>query len=83
MDVDPWENAPPIDPSAWGPNISPELRQALIDADQRFRAMTSEQRKAMYRAQRDSWVRAMSTPCEHGELDWEQWVRACLRAFGG
>ncbi|MGX1096558.1 hypothetical protein [Amorphus sp. MBR-141] len=22
--------------------------------------------------QRASWVRAFTTPCEHGELDWEQ-----------
>lgn len=29
-------------------------------------------------AQRQSWVRGMTTPCEHGELDFEQ-CPGCLR----
>jgi len=34
--------------------------------------MTPEQRKAHDEAQRASFVRGMTTPCEHGVLDFEQ-----------
>lgn len=35
-------------------------------------AMSDEERQAMWQAQRESFVRAMTTPCEHGVLDFEQ-----------
>lgn len=34
--------------------------------------MSEEERQAMWQAQRKSFVRAMTTPCEHGVLDFEQ-----------
>lgn len=50
-----------------GRNIDELLSQAKARVD----AMTAEERAEMHRAQRESFVRAMTTPCEHGELDWE------------
>lgn len=41
-------------------------------AKARVDAMTPEQQKAHWQAQRESWVRGMTTPCEHGVLDFEQ-----------
>lgn len=46
------------------------LERAIADAKRRYEAMTPEQRKTMWDAQRESWVRAFA-PCEHDELDWE------------
>lgn len=47
--------------------------QAMIDeAMKRYRAMSPEAQAEMWRKQRESWVRAFTTPCEHGELDFEQ-----------
>ncbi len=47
--------------------------QMLIDAaKKRVDAMTPVEREEMWRKQRESFVRAMTTPCEHGELDFEQ-----------
>lgn len=43
-----------------------ELQKLLHQAAQR--PMT----EAEIQEQRESWVRAMTTPCEHGELDFEQ-----------
>lgn len=34
--------------------------------------MTPQEREAMLEAQRQSWVRAFTSKCEHGLLDWEQ-----------
>lgn len=34
--------------------------------------MSEEERQAMWQAQSESFVRAMTTPCEHGVLDFEQ-----------
>ena len=52
--------------------ISPDLEAALERAREWDRTATPEQKKAMRDAQRESWVRAMTTPCEHGVLDFEQ-----------
>ncbi|KDR87696.1 MULTISPECIES: hypothetical protein [Agrobacterium] len=47
--------------------------QKLIDAAKdRVETMTQAEREEMYRRQRSNFVRAMTTPCEHGELDFEQ-----------
>ena len=47
--------------------------EALLKASvERVKAMTPEEREAMFDAQRKSWARAMTTPCEHGVLDFEQ-----------
>lgn len=35
-------------------------------------ALNYEMTPAEIEAQRRSWVRGMTTPCEHGELDFEQ-----------
>jgi len=48
-------------------NIDDLLRKA----NERYDAMSPEQQEAMWKAQRQSWVRAFTTPCEHGSLDWE------------
>lgn len=52
--------------------MSPELGAAIERARKLVDAMTPPQRKAMIDAQRESWVRAFTTPCEHGMLDFEQ-----------
>lgn len=45
---------------------------ALLDAAKRkVLSMTPEQKREMIRQQRGSFVRAMTTPCEHGVLDFE------------
>lgn len=36
-----------------------------------YQAMTPEQRQQMLEEQRKSFVRGMTTPCEHGILDFE------------
>ena len=41
--------------------------EEMLDAAQ-IHQMTPEE----IEAQRQSWVRGMTTPCEHGELDFEQ-----------
>ena len=55
--------------------MNAETLQGLISkANARYDAMSPEQQADMWRKQRDSFVRAMTTPCEHGELDWETCV---------
>ena len=49
-----------------------DFKKLVNEAIGRYNAMTPEQQEAHNRAQRESWVRAMTTPCEHGELDFEQ-----------
>lgn len=56
-----------------------ELKDLLDRANERVARMTPEERQAMKRAQRDSFIRAMTTPCEHGVLDFEQ----CGECRGG
>lgn len=51
--------------------MSPELEQAIRRARAVVAAMTPDERAAMVRAQRESWIRAMA-PCEHGHPDFEQ-----------
>lgn len=59
--------------------------QAIVDeAVRRYNAMTPEEQAAMWKAQRESWVRAFE-PCEHGDPDWEtcpECLSASLRARG-
>lgn len=51
--------------------MSPELTALIERARAMVDAMTPEERAAMIRAQRDSFIRAMA-PCEHGNPDFEQ-----------
>ena len=46
-------------------------KQLFADAQARYDAMTPEQQKSMWEAQRQSWLRGMA-PCEHGVRDFEQ-----------
>jgi hypothetical protein len=50
----------------------PDLDELLRRSVEAVKAMSPEERAAMHEAQRQSWVRAFTTPCEHGELDFEQ-----------
>ena len=51
----------------------PETFEAAVArAMDAYNAMTAEQQSAMWKAQRESFIRGMSTPCEHGALDFEQ-----------
>lgn len=60
-----------------------EIRQRLADIERARAAMPAEERAELERnerqAQRESWVRGMTTPCEHGVRDFEQCgeCRAC------
>lgn len=49
-----------------------DLQRLFALAKARVDAMTPAERAEMHQAQRESWVRGMCTPCEHGELDFEQ-----------
>lgn len=49
-----------------------ELKRLVLAAQQRYDAMNPEQKKSMWDAQRESWVRGMTARCEHGVLDFEQ-----------
>lgn len=55
-----------------------KLDELFAKAKARVAAMTPAERAAMYEAQRQSWIRGMATPCEHGDLDWET-CPECLR----
>lgn len=59
--------------------MSPELTTLLENARKAYDAMTAEQKEEMWRAQRESWVRAFA-PCEHGDPDWET-CHECLSNF--
>jgi hypothetical protein len=48
------------------------LKIAVEQAKAKLAAMSEEERQAMWQAQRESFVRGMTTPCEHGALDFEQ-----------
>ncbi|NTB01584.1 hypothetical protein [Agrobacterium tumefaciens] len=58
-----------------------DLKKVIEDAKSRVAAMLKEDREEMWRKQRDSFVRSMTTPCEHGELDFEQCAKC--RQEGG
>lgn len=49
-----------------------DLKAAADAAHARLAAMTPEDQAAHWQAQREIFVRAMCTPCEHGMLDYEQ-----------
>jgi hypothetical protein len=49
-----------------------DLAKLLEAAKARVDAMTPIERAEMHQAQRESWARGMCTPCEHGELDFEE-----------
>lgn len=48
-----------------------ELKALADAAHARVAAMSPEDQAAHWDAQRKSFVRAMTTPCEHGVLDFE------------
>ncbi len=48
------------------------LNDLIEKSKAKLAAMSEEERQAMWQAQRESFVRAMTTPCEHGVLDFEQ-----------
>lgn len=50
----------------------PTLEELLAKAKDRVSKMSPEEYQAMMDAQRASFVRGMTTRCEHGELDFEQ-----------
>lgn len=52
--------------------MSTELEAAFERARRWEANATPEEKAAMRAAQRESWVRGMTTPCEHGVLDFEQ-----------
>lgn len=60
-----------------------QFRRLFREAVRRYEAMTPEQRKAHDEAQRASFVRGMTTPCEHGVLDFEQCAECRTRPHGG
>jgi hypothetical protein len=53
-----------------------EIRLRLADIERERAALPPEERAELERrerqAQRESWIRGMTTPCEHGVLDFEQ-----------
>lgn len=55
-----------------GLKVPTKLNRLLADAKRQVANMTPKQREEMFARQRESFVRAMTTPCEHGELDFEQ-----------
>lgn len=54
------------------PILSNELDKLLERAKQHMARMSPEDRRKMYEEQKQSFVRAFTTPCEHGVLDFEQ-----------
>jgi hypothetical protein len=51
--------------------MSPELSAALSRAKDWWDQASPGQRADMRKAQRESYIRGMTTPCEHGVLDFE------------
>jgi hypothetical protein len=49
-----------------------ELKKLVDAARARVEDMSPEDQAAHWETQRQSFVRGMTTPCEHGELDFEQ-----------
>lgn len=52
--------------------VDDHMQKMLDDARALVEAMTPEEYAAMIEKQKQSWVRGMTTRCEHGELDFEQ-----------
>lgn len=59
-----------------------DLKEAARKAQQRLAAMTPEEQQRHWDAQRESFVRGMTTPCEHGMLDFED-CEQCRSRFRG
>lgn len=55
------------------------LKKLLEDAKKSVAKMSPAEYAAMMEAQKQSFVRAMTTPCEHGMLDFED----CEKCRGG
>lgn len=53
------------------PVLSNELDKLLEQAKRHMARMSPEDRRKMYEEQKQSFVRAFTTPCEHGVLDFE------------
>ena len=53
------------------PILSNELDKLLEQAKQHMARMSPEDRRKMYEEQKQSFIRAFTTPCEHGVLDFE------------
>lgn len=53
------------------PVLSNELDKLLEQAKRHLARMSPEDRRKMYEEQKQSFVRALTTPCEHGVLDFE------------
>lgn len=51
--------------------MSRNLDELIAQAQAAYEAMTPEQQAEMWRKQKESYVRGMTTPCEHGVLDFE------------
>ena len=51
--------------------MTSRLDQLIAEAKAIYDAMTPEQQAEMWRQQKESYVRGMTTPCEHGVLDFE------------
>lgn len=54
------------------------IGQLLVEARAKYEAMSPEELAKMEQAQKESFVRAMTTPCEHGVLDFED----CAECWG-
>ena len=48
-----------------------ELNERIKLANERYERMSPEDQAKHWEAQRQSFVRGMTTPCEHGVLDFE------------
>jgi hypothetical protein len=57
-----------------------DIQQLVSEARRRFEALSPEEQAAHRQSQRESFVRAMTTPCEHGTLDFEQCAECRSRA---
>jgi hypothetical protein len=70
-----WNRRAPVEASApteqadGGVVALDELLRRSVEA---FKTLPPEERRRMIAAQRESYVRGMTTPCEHGVLDFEQ-----------
>lgn len=59
-----------------------QISELIKAAFSRLHAMSPEEQTAHWEAQRQSWARGMRTPCEHGQLDYEQCAE-CRKPKGG
>lgn len=62
-----------------------KIAELLQKAKEKMAAMSPKGREEIFAAQRESFVRGMTTPCEHGVLDFEQCdqCRTAIRDAGG